>query len=76
MQTGAAREAPPRKEPDLSKTLAPPPRPPKRRGPPIYPQDYICLTCMHGFRAMNPTHCLNPKCETHSNFVLKKDYNR
>jgi hypothetical protein len=31
---------------------------------------------MHGFRAVNPAHCLNPKCGTLSNFVLKKNYNR
>jgi hypothetical protein len=63
-------------ESNLNKSLAPALRQPKRRGPPIYPQDYICLTCRHGFRAVNPTQCLNPKCGTVSNFVLKKLYNR
>lgn len=48
----------------------------KRTGRPKGALDYICLACKHGFRAVKPIHCPNPECGAHSNFILKKDYNK
>lgn len=50
--------------------------PRKPTGRPKGALDYICLACKHGFRAVKPIYCPNPDCGAHSNFVLKKDYNR
>jgi DNA-directed RNA polymerase subunit RPC12/RpoP len=61
-----------RKTPKATAPLPPPLSPVKHRGRPKGAKDYICLTCKHGFRDVEPTGCANCGAK---NFILKKDYN-